>query len=209
MLSHNILKYMGFVKSRFGDYAYFTFAGDRALARKVSQNHSLRKVNQKRRFSVMGNPLPDPTPIVFLHGVGLGILPYLDFVCSLVCTGHPVVIVEYRHVAMRLCWKIPSCSEVADNVMTILDRVGVAKASFVSHSYGTFVLSRILKTNKKRVQSACFIDPVCIGEYRSEKRMTPDFRQVPEHTDWLPKSTDCASQIVYWAASTSDTEYWH
>ena len=123
-----------------------------------------------RQFSVMGTTLPDPTPVVFLHGVGLGILPYVDFVCSLVCTGHPVVVVEYRHVAMRLCWRIPTCSEVAEHVVAILDKIGVAKASFVSHSYGTFVLSRIIKTHKERVQSSCFIDPVCIGEFNGMLR---------------------------------------
>ncbi|CAD7697232.1 unnamed protein product [Ostreobium quekettii] len=165
VLAHSILIYMGFVKLRFGGYSCFTFAGDRMLANRMSQSRTIFKGGPRRRLSVMGNALPEPSPIVFLHGVGLGILPYLDFVCSLVCTGHPVIVVEYRHVAMRLSWRIPKCSQVGDTVVSILREIGLDRATFVAHSYGTFALSRILKTNPDMVQSASFIDPVCIGMF--------------------------------------------
>lgn len=35
-------------------------------------------------------------PILFLHGVGLGLLPYVPFLSRLVATGHPIVAVEFR-----------------------------------------------------------------------------------------------------------------
>lgn len=183
ILSHNILKYMGFLKQRFGFYSFFTFAGDVDVARRMLQSRQLIRQPQLRRFSVMGTPLGEPTPIVFLHGVGLGVLPYLDFICALVCTGHPVIVVEYRHVAMRLCMKIPSCDEVASSVIAILDQIGVGRACFVSHSYGTFVLSRIVKAHGDRVHSACFIDPVCIGMFLP--RLLSTFVYRPARTDTL------------------------
>lgn len=76
-----------------------------------------------------------------------------------------MIVVEYRHVAMKLCLTIPTCDEVAAGVVSILDEVGVRDACFVSHSYGTFVLARILKARPHRVFSACFIDPVCMGMF--------------------------------------------
>lgn len=40
------------------------------------------------------NPNPK-TPIVFLHGVGLGLFPYVPFLSRLAATGHPVLAVEF------------------------------------------------------------------------------------------------------------------
>jgi hypothetical protein len=40
-------------------------------------------------------------PILFLHGVGgLGI--YLEMIHHVLALGHPVLVVEFKHVAMRL-----------------------------------------------------------------------------------------------------------
>ena len=52
------------------------------------------------------------SPIVFLHGVGLGILPYIPLLRRLSATGHPVVALESCHLGMRWVESIPSDDEV-------------------------------------------------------------------------------------------------
>lgn len=54
------------------------------------------------------NPLEDAvpkdhksTPVMFLHGVG-GLWLYLEMLKHVIALGHPVIVVEYKHVAMRL-----------------------------------------------------------------------------------------------------------
>jgi hypothetical protein len=56
------------------------------------------------------NPLQDAvsfggssvaTPVLFLHGVG-GLLPYLEMLRHVIGLGHPVVLVECKHVSLRL-----------------------------------------------------------------------------------------------------------
>eukprot|EP00798_Chlamydomonas_sp_ICE-L_P022042 gene22042-29108_t len=42
------------------------------------------------------------TPVLFLHGVGIGLLPYIPFVMKLVATGRPVIALECAHLGMRL-----------------------------------------------------------------------------------------------------------
>jgi hypothetical protein len=66
------------------------------------------------------NPLQDAvsfagssraTPVLFLHGVG-GLLPYLEMLRHVIGLGHPVVLVECKHVSLRLWWVLrglPSC----------------------------------------------------------------------------------------------------
>ena len=51
-------------------------------------------------------------PIVFLHGVGAGLLPYVHIVQEMAALGHPVIAVEYKHLAMRWTSFIPDAQQV-------------------------------------------------------------------------------------------------
>lgn len=41
-------------------------------------------------------------PIVFLHGVGAGLLPYLPIIFRLASLGQPMILPHSKHVSMRL-----------------------------------------------------------------------------------------------------------
>jgi hypothetical protein len=88
--------------------------------------------------------LPDlaSEPLVFLHGVGLGLLPYLPFVWRLAAAfpTRPLMVLEVRHVALRLCGQARSVDEVVRAVVAMLHRHGKQTAHFAAHSYGTFVV---------------------------------------------------------------------
>ncbi len=82
--------------------------------------------------------------------------------CMLFCVraGRPVIALECRHVAMRLCKSVPKVDDVADAVLEILQREGAASAAFVCHSYGTAVGSRLVLRAPEAVHRLCLIDPV-------------------------------------------------
>lgn len=66
-------------------------------------------------------------PVVFLHGIGLGLAPYTGFLRRVEAQhpGRTVIAVQYKHVSMRLTSRIPTVAEVADDVAAFLaDRVG-------------------------------------------------------------------------------------
>ena len=124
-------------------------------------------------------------PVVFLHGVGFGQLPYLAFIRSLMkeCPNSPFILLEIPHVALRLCRQAESVDDVAaaavaavqslkgnssssvapsttsttSNNNNILDQ-----ACFVGHSYGTFCTSRIVQLFPTAVHSVAMLDPVCL-----------------------------------------------
>ncbi|KXZ52317.1 hypothetical protein GPECTOR_10g949 [Gonium pectorale] len=100
-------------------------------------------------------------PVLFLHGVGLGILPYLNFLLRLSSLGRPVVAVEVRHLSMRACWEVPEEDEVVARVFGALQRHGVQQVHVAAHSYGTFMASRLVQLHKPTVASLTLLDPVC------------------------------------------------
>ncbi|KXZ48623.1 hypothetical protein GPECTOR_26g526 [Gonium pectorale] len=87
------------------------------------------------------------SPIVFLHGIGIGLLPYQRFLDELAaaCPDRPLVALEYKHVSMRLTGHVPSVDEMAVGVSEALAALGYGSATLVGHSYGTLVASRFSK----------------------------------------------------------------
>ncbi|KAG2436358.1 hypothetical protein HXX76_006665 [Chlamydomonas incerta] len=112
-----------------------------------------------------GAASPPLTPVLLLHGVGLGLLPYTNFIRCLLAAGLPLVALEYKHVSMRLCSVIPSADDIALAAAALLSRLGVPEACVVAHSYGTFVASRLAQLQPDRLLSLALLDPVCFGMF--------------------------------------------
>lgn len=73
-----------------------------------------------------------------------------------------MVLVEARHVSVGLAPHALSTDDVAAAACAALDAHGWASAACVGHSYGTFVLSRLVQTHPARVQALALLDPVCL-----------------------------------------------
>ena len=103
-------------------------------------------------------------PILFLHGVGLGIAPYLLFVASLRSRfpRRPLLLLEARHVSVGLVpTRAASTCDVAAAALEAMRLHGWRSAAIVAHSYGTFVAARVLAAAPLAVQSLVLLDPVC------------------------------------------------
>ena len=142
LLKHMAMLAAGFTSHRIKDQTYY-----------LSYNFPA-KVEAKKLDD-------DATPFLFLHGVGLGLTPYLGFVFRLVATGRPVLCIESPHLGMRWVRWIPCEEEVTETIIEVLDRLEVKQVSCVAHSYGTFFTSRLIQRFRDRVHSLVLIDPVC------------------------------------------------
>ncbi|BDA49445.1 hypothetical protein COCOBI_14-0620 [Coccomyxa sp. Obi] len=106
---------------------------------------------------------PGPRPVFFLHGVGLGMVPYLGLIyqTAVACPRSPIILLEAPHVGLRLQLRAREVDEVANAAAAILWRHGFPEACFVAHSYGTFCASRITQLHRSVVHSLALVDPVC------------------------------------------------
>lgn len=110
-------------------------------------------------------------PVVFIHGIGIGLYPYVNFLRDLnehVDEGRDkdgqigILAIEVMPISSRithaaLC-KDVFCRELAG----ILDHHGFARYVLVSHSYSSVLTTHILHdlTLQHKVASVVFIDPV-------------------------------------------------
>ena len=79
----------------------------------------------------------DRMPTVFLHGIGIGLAAYLAFVSALEELDHPIILVELRHIASRVCDDFPSIEEMVEGLEAALRRHHHRAAVFAGHSMGT------------------------------------------------------------------------
>jgi hypothetical protein len=126
---------------------YYTFGVDAAAASSNSKDSS--------------NNNKGVVPILFCHGVGLGLAPYVPLIQRLAATGRPVIAVEYPHLAMRWTDAIPTIDEAAHGLERVLQEVGAApRCDAMAHSFSTMYVARLLRTKPELVRTVCLLDPV-------------------------------------------------
>lgn len=72
---------------------------------------------------------PAQVPILFLHGVGVGLLPYIGFIAQLATTGQPVIALECNHLGMRWVARIPDADEVVAAAAGVLRKHDVPRVA--------------------------------------------------------------------------------
>ncbi|GIL52592.1 hypothetical protein Vafri_8414, partial [Volvox africanus] len=105
-------------------------------------------------------------PIVFLHGVGMGLMPYLRLLVALAATGAPIIAFELKHISQR--WTRghpPSMRQLAEDVVIALQRHGFSHAALLAHSFGTAVASVLMQTRPEVVRHVMMLDPICFNMY--------------------------------------------
>ena len=104
-------------------------------------------------------------PIVFCHGLGIGVLSYVTLVNELLSNSkqrsNSLFMVELPHISMRPVEVQASPRELVTCIEDLLAAHCHQTAHFVGHSFGTLVLTWVAKHSPKIVSKFTFLDPVC------------------------------------------------
>lgn len=103
-------------------------------------------------------------PIVFLHGIGIGLYPYVNFLSDLPPTS-PVLAVEVLPICMRLTrTNILARPDFLCHLKSILRQHKIDRFVLVGHSYGTALASHVLKDSELslQVEGVVLVDPVSL-----------------------------------------------
>ncbi|RHY31602.1 hypothetical protein DYB32_003342 [Aphanomyces invadans] len=105
---------------------------------------------------------PVAEPLVFVHGIGAGLMLYLPLVWYLV-TAHenrPILLVETPCVSMQLVEDVPTKRDTLVGLQVMLAAHGIDKAHWMGHSLGTAICSWVCLELPHTVSHATFIDPI-------------------------------------------------
>ncbi|KAL8406325.1 hypothetical protein RB596_004973 [Gaeumannomyces avenae] len=102
-------------------------------------------------------------PVIFIHGVGVGLFPYMQFFRS-IPRDVGILAVEMMPIAGRLCEAMPSANDMVASIAAALDQLGpdFDDCVLVSNSYGTFMTTPLLLSPavSPKINSLVLVDPV-------------------------------------------------
>ena len=108
-------------------------------------------------------------PIIFCHGIGIGLIYYLPLINELLKLGHPLLLPEIPYVCGFRPWQnliaILSPSQVCSTLSAMLAINGYTKGIFMGHSFGSSWVSYICKYASPMMSAVVFLDPICFGTY--------------------------------------------
>ncbi|KAK6069533.1 alpha beta hydrolase fold family [Seiridium cupressi] len=112
---------------------------------------------------------PDKVPMVFLHGIGIGLWTYVPFLSRLNRVPNRsgdigVIAIEILPVSFRMTSDPLGKLEFLSQLDAILDSHGWDKFVLAAHSYGTVLASHMIhsQTFNSRIQGVVLLDPVSI-----------------------------------------------
>jgi pimeloyl-ACP methyl ester carboxylesterase len=138
------------------------------------------------------------TPVVFVHGLGPGISPYLRFFRRLAAS-HECFVIELLDISQAGVEKSVAFEDMANALAAMLQAHGHTQACFVGHSFGTFVLSWVSRWRPDIVAKAIFLDPVCFLLSQPDVAFNVLYRQ--------PRNlfTTLAANTVFWELFTANS----
>ncbi|KAG0227356.1 hypothetical protein BGW42_002998 [Actinomortierella wolfii] len=178
LLSGFVFNFLGFTR--------FEGALDRAhrlTSRRAKHQHPTEESEKARAgydLAYWYRPATDPekkVPLVFIHGIGVGLVQYIHFIIALSTLSRPIIMVEVPYVSNRLvrtkCVLSPDESYFA--IERILHVHGYQKATFMGHSLGTMICSAIVRASpanspKSIVAGLILVDPICFLTHHSIAR---------------------------------------
>jgi hypothetical protein len=155
--------------------------------------------------------VPSPSPVLFLHGIGVGLVSYLPLLLSLP-TSTPVIAVEVLPISSRLCPPPLARAEFLSALADVLSSHDTSPTptafTLVGHSYGTVLATHVLRHARlrSRVASVVLVDPVSIRLHLPDVAVNFT-RRVPRSANewqlWFFASTDpgvaeCLARWFFW-----------
>ncbi|KAK0385116.1 hypothetical protein NLU13_7594 [Sarocladium strictum] len=153
-------------------------------------------------------------PLVFFHGIGIGLWVYIEYLSALLNTssgvedGIGILAIELLPISFRLTRPPPSKVEFLEQMAKILDHHNWEDFVLSSHSYGSVLVTHMLSfpALEKRVQAVVLIDPVTILLHLPDVAFNFTRRRPKEANQWQlwyfastdPGVAHCLGRHFFW-----------
>ncbi|KAF9084390.1 hypothetical protein BGX23_010577 [Mortierella sp. AD031] len=115
----------------------------------------------------------NPIPLVFIHGIGVGLIQYIHLVVALTFISRPLIMIEVPEVSNQLvqvdCLTPDETYFVIERILRIHKH---PKATFLGHSLGTMLCAAVCRASpanspKSIVAGLILTDPICFLTHHS------------------------------------------
>lgn len=141
MVSYKVMQWLGFHRERAGGLCYW----------------------KRSRQNVAGNldlAAPRQVPLVFIHGLGVGLVPYFLFIYRLTQRhSGDLFVPEFPFLAMAPWESVPSAREVVSQLQDMLAAHGHTSAQWAGHSFGCVVIGWVMKMSPSSMRYATLMEP--------------------------------------------------
>ncbi|KAF9921211.1 hypothetical protein FBU30_008804 [Linnemannia zychae] len=143
------------------------------------KNNSRIRVNPATDLSYWYRAPVSPdnkVPLVFLHGIGVGLVQYIHWVIALSTISRPIIMIEVPYVSNKFIkGDCMTPDETYYAVERILRRHDYPKATFFGHSLGTMLCAAVCRaspasSSKSIVAGLILADPICFLTHHSIAR---------------------------------------
>lgn len=112
---------------------------------------------------------PRQIPLVFLHGLGVGLVPYYFFIQRLAARySGEIFVPDLTFLAMMPWERVPSAREVVAQIQDMLAAHHHPGAHFVGHSFGSVMLGWVMKMSPSSIILSTFIEPAAMLSLKSD-----------------------------------------
>ncbi|KAF0717143.1 Aste57867_2467 [Aphanomyces stellatus] len=147
--------------------AYAVTIGMNQLSHVLLRVAGFRRMTLARGLHYWHQPSLDSStstvsPLVFVHGMGVGLLLYLPLVWQLKAAhpDRPLFLLEMPCISMQWVEDVPSKDTTLAGIRRMLADHGIARAHWMGHSYGTAICSWVCQEMPAAVAHATFVDPI-------------------------------------------------
>lgn len=115
--------------------------------------------------ALSGRAVQEEVPIVYFHGLGLGLVTHVAALVQLrkEFPGTTIIVPQLACISCQLCTRVLSPDEMADIAVTELRRLGFRKCVAVGQSYGTLALTSMLKRHRDLIHNVVLFDPAAMA----------------------------------------------
>lgn len=147
-----------FVKRCHG--SFLRFRGFRRLTMRTASGAVVHYWHRRAPESELGEFERAEEPLVFFHGVGMGLVMYITLLFRLQASEQFLFLMPW--VSMNPFADIPTVEAYTEAVVAALEKHGRRRVQMVGHSFGSLPVAWIVRRYPEMVSRCVLLDPVCI-----------------------------------------------
>jgi pimeloyl-ACP methyl ester carboxylesterase len=141
------------------------FVRERDVDRNSGLVFYVRRAHAHVPVSFRSHATPPQLPLFFIHGVGMGVVPYVRFVLQkLAPLNRTIVAVELPNISHGVQVKrYPTAKQIAMALKRKIDELEPLRQAcdVIGHSYGTAVMTYLNRVFPNATNRRVYIDPIC------------------------------------------------